>query len=246
MGNAETGKGADGKTWSIELCGGTHVARTGQIGVFVTTGDSASSAGVRRIEALTGAAAFRYLSDQDHRLAEVALQLKAQPEEVGARVKALQDERKALQSEVATLRRQLAMGGGGSEASSHREIGGVRFVPKLLEGVTGRDLPPLVDEHKAQLGSGVVLLIADTGGKAAVAAGVTGDLTSMISAVDIVRAAVAELGGKGGGGRPDMAQGGGASVKNAEAAFDAVEAEIARVFQAGDEAATQTIQLTTE
>jgi len=222
MGRAESGKGASGDTWSIELCGGTHVGRTGEIGVFVTTGDSASSAGVRRIEALTGEAAFQYLSDQDHRLAEVALALKATPQDVGARVKALQDERKALMAEIADLRRQVAMGGGASESEA-REVGGIGLHAQVLTGLTGRDLPPLIDEHKARLGSGAVLLIADTGGKAAVAAGVTPDLVDKLSAVDIVKAAVAELGGKGGGGRPDMAQGGGASAEDSDAAIAAVE-----------------------
>ncbi|MBT8424894.1 MAG: alanine--tRNA ligase, partial [Silicimonas sp.] len=221
MGRAETGKGVDGDTWSIELCGGTHVTRTGDIGAFVTLGDSASSAGVRRIEALTGEAAMRYLAEQDHRLAEVALALKAQASEVSDRVKALQAERKQLAAEVADLRRQLAMSGNvtGKAAPEAVTVNGTAFHAQVLNGVSGKDLPPLIDEHKARLGSGVVLLIADTGGKAAVAAGVTDDLTDTVSAVDVVRAAVAELGGKGGGGRPDMAQGGGASAENAEAAI---------------------------
>ena len=223
MGRAETGKGSDGATYSIELCGGTHVTRTGDIGVFVALGDSASSAGVRRIEALTGAEAFRYLSEQDHRLAEVALALKAQPAEVAERVRALQDERKALQAEVSDLRRQLAMAGGGATPEAD-EVNGTRLHAQVLTGVSGKDLPPLIDEHKTRLGSGVVILIADTGGKAAVAAGVTEDLTGEISAVDLVRAAVAELGGKGGGGRPDMAQGGGPSAGNAKAAIAAAKA----------------------
>ena len=224
MGRADTGKGVDGDTWSIELCGGTHVARTGDIGAFVTLGDSASAAGVRRIEALTGQAAMRYLADQDHRLAEVALALKAQPAEVAERVKALQAERKQLAAEVADLRRQLAMSGGGGQAAPEAEsVNGTAFHAQVLNGVSGKDLPPLIDEHKARLGSGVVLLIADTGDKAAVAAGVTDDLSAKVSAVDLVRAAVAELGGKGGGGRPDMAQGGGASADNAEAAIAAAK-----------------------
>lgn len=225
MGSAETGKGADGNTYSIELCGGTHVQRTGDIGVFVTLGDSASAAGVRRIEALTGEAAFRYLSDQDHRLAEVATALKAQPGDVIDRVKALQDERKALVAEVADLRRQVAMGGGGA-SHSIEVVNGVKLSAQVLSGVSGKDLPPLIDEIKIDIGSGIVLLLADTGGKAAVAAGVTSDLTDTHSAVDLVRVAVAELGGKGGGGRPDMAQGGGASIDNADAAIVAVKAKL--------------------
>ncbi|TMV14676.1 alanine--tRNA ligase [Arenibacterium halophilum] len=226
MGQAPTGKGANKQTYSIELCGGTHVARTGDIGAFVLLGDSASSAGVRRIEALTGQAALAHLRDQDQRLGDVAAALKAQPSDVPARVRALLDERKALANEVAQLRRDLAMSGGAGKAGEEaaaREVNGVPFLAQVLSGVSGKDLPALIDEHKSRLESGVVLLIADTGGKAAVAAGVTGDLTGRVSAVDLVRAAVAELGGKGGGGRPDMAQGGGADAANAEAAIKAAE-----------------------
>ncbi len=219
-----SGKGTDGNTYSLELCGGTHVMRTGDIGAFVTLGDSASSAGVRRIEALTGQAAMDYLRGQDHVLAQTALDLKASAGDVPARVRALLDERKALSNEVAQLRRELAMSGGSAAGPEARKINGVTFLGQILQGVTGKDLPALIDEHKANMGSGVVLLIADTGGKAAVAAGVTDDLKGTTSAVDLVKAAVAELGGKGGGGRPDMAQGGGPSAKNADAALKAAEA----------------------
>jgi len=220
-----SGKGADGDTYSLELCGGTHVKQTGDIGLFALLGDSASSAGVRRIEALTGAAALDYLAGKERALAEVAGLLKAQASEVGARVKALLDERKALQNEVAQLRRELAMAGGAGQGGAQdvKEINGIKFVAQVLSGVSGKDLRALIDEHKTKIGSGAVLLIADTGGKAAVAAGVSDDLTDRISAVDIVKAAVAELGGIGGGGRPDMAQGGGKDVKNAEAAIKAAE-----------------------
>ncbi|MEP5761124.1 MAG: alanine--tRNA ligase [Litoreibacter sp.] len=218
MGRAATGKGSDGQTYSLELCGGTHVKQTGDIGVFVTLGDSASSAGVRRIEALTGEAAFEYLRGQDQRLADTALMLKAKTEDVPERVKALMDERKALTNEVAQLRRELAMSGGAAQAEDEM-INGISFYGAALSGVSGKDLPALIDEHKARMGSGAVLLIADTGGKAAVAAGVSDDLKDRLSAVDLVKAAVAELGGKGGGGRPDMAQGGGASAENAETAI---------------------------
>ncbi|MCF2870528.1 alanine--tRNA ligase [Octadecabacter sp. G9-8] len=228
MGRADTGKGADGQTWSLELCGGTHVRQTGDIGAFVTLGDSASSAGVRRIEALTGQAALDYLQAQDHRLAETALMLKAQAGDVPARVKSLMDERKALANEVAQLRREVAMGGGAKDdAPEAKVVNGVAFKAQVMQGVTGKDLPAMIDEMKAAMGSGAVLLIADADGKAAVAAGVTADLTDKVSAVDLVRAAVAELGGKGGGGRPDMAQGGGKDAANADAAIAAAEAIIA-------------------
>ena len=221
MGRADTGKGADGKTYSLELCGGTHVRQTGDIGLFVALGDSASSAGVRRIEALTGAAAFEYLSAQDQRLAQVATSLKAQPADVAERVKSLMDERKALQNEVAQLRRELAMSGGAAAAPAVEEVNGTAFQAQVLQGVTGKDLPGIIDEMKSQMGSGAVLLIADAGGKVAVAAGVTDDKTATVSAVDLVKAAVAEMGGKGGGGRPDMAQGGAKDISGADAAMTA-------------------------
>ncbi|RBI77217.1 alanine--tRNA ligase [Roseovarius sp. TE539] len=218
-----SGKGLDGRTYSIELCGGTHVDRTGDIGVFALTSDSASSSGVRRVEALTGAAAFDHLSRQRARIAALAEDLKARPDEVVERVRGVVNERRTLANEVSQLRRELAMAGGAGqgEAPAVEEIGGMKFLAQVLQGVSGKDLPALIDEHKARLGSGAVLLIADAGGKAAVAAGVTEDLVGTVSAVDLVRAAVPKLGGKGGGGRPDMAQGGGRDAANAEAAIDA-------------------------
>ncbi len=221
-----SGKGLDRETYSIELCGGTHVRRTGDIGGFVLLGDSASSAGVRRIEALTGEAARKHLAGEAKRVAEIAAALKAQPGELVERVKALLDERKALQNEVAQLRRDLAMSGGAAEGPTVRDVAGVPFLAQVLQGVSGKDLPPLIDEHKARIGSGAILLIADAGGKAAIAAGVTDDLTGQVSAVEIVKAAAGALGGKGGGGRADMAQAGGPSAENAEAAIAAAEAII--------------------
>ncbi|MFT7440996.1 MAG: alanyl-tRNA synthetase [Sulfitobacter sp.] len=219
-----SGKGADKATYSLELCGGTHVRQTGDIGAFVVLGDSSSSSGIRRIEALTGIEALTWLRAQESTLSRVASELKTSTADVPDRVRALMDERKQLSNEVAQLRRELAMSGGGSTAPEARDIGGIKFISQVLSGVTGKDLPALVDEYKTKLGSGVVLLIADADGKAAVAAGVTADLTAKASAVDIVKAVVAELGGKGGGGRPDMAQGGAKDVANADAAIAAAEA----------------------
>ncbi len=227
MGRAEgSQKGAAGDTYSIELCGGTHVTRTGDIGAFVALGDAASSAGVRRIEALSGQAALDYLRAQDRRVSALSAALKTQPSELETRVRGLLDERKALTAELAQLRRDLAMAGGGSNGAPSEQIGDISFVAQCLDGIAGKELPALIDNHKARLGSGVVLLIADARGKAAVAAGVTDDLTARLSAVDLVRAAVAELGGKGGGGRPDMARGGGPSTENAAAAIDAARSLI--------------------
>jgi alanyl-tRNA synthetase len=217
-------KGSNNEVYSLELCGGTHVRRTGEIGAFVVLAESASAAGVRRIEALTGEAALDYLSEQDARVAEIAGVLKTQRGEVVDRVKALVDERRALQNEVAELRRQLALGGGGKGGAEAETLGDVSFLGQVLTGVSGKDLRGLIDEQKSRLGSGVVVLIADTGGKAAIAAGVTDDLTARYSAVDLVRAAAEAMGGKGGGGRPDMAQGGGPDASKSEAALKAVRA----------------------
>jgi alanyl-tRNA synthetase len=224
MGTLEgSGKGADGKTYSLELCGGTHVRRTGDIGAMVILGDSASSAGVRRIEALTGQAALDHLRQQDARLNDIAAIIKAPPSELADRIRALFDERKALVNEVAQLRREVAMGGK-AEGPEVKEINGIRFIAQVLSGVSGKDLPALIDEMKARLGSGAVLLIADSGAKPAVAAGVTADLTARLSAVTLVKAAAEAMGGKGGGGRPDLAQAGGADIAHAEAAIKAAEA----------------------
>ena len=225
MGRAATGKGADGNAYSIELCGGTHVARTGDIGLCVVLGDGASAAGVRRIEAMTGQAAFDHLSKRSSGLAEVADALKSGPDDAVERVRALVEERKTLRNEVSQLRRDLAMAGGAERGGTPeaRSVNGIAFLAQVLEGVSGKDLPALIDGHKERIGSGAILLIADAGGKAAVAAGVTDDLTGKVSALDMVRSAVAELGGKGGGGRPDLAQGGGKDAANAAAAIAAVE-----------------------
>ena len=220
---ADSGKGGDGQTYSLELCGGTHVARTGDVGMFMLLGDSASSAGVRRIEALTGQAALDQLRASDSQLAEIAGLLKAQAGDVVGKVRALSDERKALERELATLKRQMAMGGGAGDA---KEIAGMKFIGRRVEGVSGKELAPLIEEMKQKLGSGAVLLLAGGDGKAAVAAGVTADLTDRVSAVSLVQAATAALGGKGGGGRPDRAQGGAPSLDAADAAIAAAEGVI--------------------
>ena len=227
MGTAPTGKGAKGDTWSIELCGGTHVARTGDIGAFALTAESASSAGVRRIEALTGAAALAELRGRDLTLSSIEGMLKAHGTEAVERVKALMDDRKRLENEVAQLKREIAMGGGEGNGPAVEEIGGVKFLGQALQGVSGKDLRALIDAHKQRLGSGVILLVAEEDGKVAVAAGVTEDLVGRFSAVDVLKAAVPAVGGQGGGGRPDMAQGGGKDFAGAEEALAAGRAVIA-------------------
>ncbi|OWY05092.1 alanine--tRNA ligase [Thioclava sp. F1Mire-8] len=220
---ANSGKGTTGNVYSLELCGGTHVKRTGDIGTFVLTSEGASSSGVRRIEALTGDIAMAELRRRDKLLTEIEGLIKTSEQDVLGRLQAILDERKAQANEIAQLRRELAMGGGSSGGPDVSEINGLKFVPQVVSGVTGKDLPGIVDELKDKVGSGVILVVADAGGKAAVAAGVTKDLTERVSAVDLVKAAAQALGGKGGGGRPDMAQAGGADPSKAEEAVAAVK-----------------------
>ncbi|NIZ08828.1 alanine--tRNA ligase [Pseudooceanicola sp. HF7] len=222
MGRAPTGKGQGGDTWSIELCGGTHVTRTGDIGAFALTGESASSAGVRRIEALTGEAALAELRGRDIALSQIEGMLKTSGPGTVDRVKALMDERRQLANEVAQLKREIAMGGGsGNSGAEAEQVNGISFIGQALQGVSGKDLRSLIDAHKTKVGSGVILLIAEEGGKVAVACGVTDDLVGKVSAVDVLKAAVPAVGGKGGGGRPDMAQGGGKDFAGADAAIAA-------------------------
>ena len=218
------GSGPAGDTYSLELCGGTHVGRTGDIGTFRLLSEGASASGVRRIEAVTGAGALAQIAADEAALAEAAGLLRARPEELAERIRALLDERKAQGAEIAELRRRLAMAGGPAEAKGPETVAGVSFMAQTLKGVSSKDLRGLIDEHKARLGSGVILLVADTGEKAAVAAGVTDDLTGRISAVDLVRVAAEALGGKGGGGRPDMAQAGGNDPARAPEAIAAARA----------------------
>ena len=222
---AGSGIGASGDTYSLELCGGTHVGRTGEIGSVRVLSEAASASGVRRIEAVTGAGALAHTAREAALLAEVAGLLRARPDELPERVRALLDERRAQANEIADLRRKIALAGDGAAAPAGPEtVGGIPFLAQSLSGVSGKDLRGLIDAHKSRLGSGVVLLVADTGDKAAVAAGVTEDLTARISAVDLVRVAAEALGGKGGGGRPDMAQAGGADASKAPQAIAAARA----------------------
>ncbi len=222
---AGSGLGGGGDTYSLELCGGTHVRRTGDIGAFRVLSEGASASGTRRVEAVTAEGALAHAAARDAALAETAGLLRARPEEVAERVRALIEERRAQGAEIAELRRKLALAGDGGAASAEPEqVGGVPFLAQTLSGVSGKDLRGLIDEHKSRLGSGVVLLVADTGSKAAVAAGVTADLTGRVSAVDLVRVAAEALGGKGGGGRPDMAQAGGDDASKAPQAIAAARA----------------------
>jgi alanyl-tRNA synthetase len=211
--------------YSLELCGGTHVARTGDICIIKILSDSGSSAGVRRLEALAGEAARTYLNIQDQRLTELAGLLKAAPGDVVNRVAALADERRKLERELAEARRALAMGGGQGGQSEIQTVNGTKFMARVLKNVSPQDLKPLADEGKATVASGVVALVAvSDDGKGAVVVGVTDDLKARFNAVDLVKAGAAAMGGKGGGGRPDMAQAGGPDGANADAALAAIRA----------------------
>ncbi|MBX5216715.1 MULTISPECIES: alanine--tRNA ligase [unclassified Rhizobium] len=217
------------RPYSVELCGGTHVSATGQIGLVRILGESAVGAGVRRIEAVTGESAREYLAEQDDRVKTLAASLKVQPSEVLSRVEALMDERRKLEKELADAKRKLAMGGGqGGSADAVREVAGVKFLGKAVAGVDPKDLKGLADDGKASIGSGIVTLIGvSEDGKASAVVAVTPDLVERFSAVDLVRVASAALGGKGGGGRPDMAQAGGPNGAKADEALEAVAAALA-------------------
>ncbi|MBC2670352.1 alanine--tRNA ligase [Novosphingobium piscinae] len=217
-----------GRNYSVELCGGTHVRATGDIGLFRIVAEGAVSSGVRRIEALTGEGARRWLVGREDALKNAASLLRTTPDEVEARVAALLDERRRLEKELAEAKKALALGGGGGAApAADEEVGGVRFSGQVLEGLDPKDLRGLLDQAKQRLGSGVAAIVAVNEGKASIAAGVTEDLTGTVSAVDLVRAGVEALGGKGGGGRPDMAQGGGPDGSKAAEAIAAVRAALA-------------------
>jgi len=227
MGTAKHGP-KEGKAYSVELCGGTHVRQTGDIGLVRIVSEGAVAAGVRRMEALTGEAARLYLEEQDERVKAIAGALKTTPSEALERVNALLDERKKLERELADARKKLALGGGSADGGSAVEaVNGVNFLGKIVTGVSPRDLKPLADEGKKQVGSGVVLFIGvGEDDKASAVAAVTEDLLGRFSAVDLVRAASAALGGAGGGGRPDMAQAGGPDGAKAADAIAAVKALI--------------------
>jgi alanyl-tRNA synthetase len=217
------GRGTDA-SYSVELCGGTHVNALGDIAVFKIISESAVASGVRRIEALTGEAARRWLTGREDKLKEAAAALKAAPEEVPARVATLIEERRRLERELAEAKKALALGGGGraADAAGPEQVGGHGFIAQIIEGLDPKGLRGLVDDAKQRVGSGVVALVAVNDGRATVAVGVTDDLDGRRNAVELVRRAVAELGGQGGGGRPDMAQGGGPDASKAQAALDAV------------------------
>ncbi|WP_336986210.1 alanine--tRNA ligase [Altererythrobacter aquiaggeris] len=220
----------EGRNYSVELCGGTHVSAMGDIGLFRIISESAVSSGVRRIEALTGEAARLWLTGREDALKNIASALKAAPDEVEERVATLIDERKRMEKQLAEAQKAIALGGGaagGADEVADEKIGGVSFAGQVVEGLNPKELRPFLDEAKQRMGSGIAAIAAINDGRAAFAVAVTSDLTDRFDAVDLVKAGVEALGGKGGGGRPDMAQGGGPDGAKAQSALDAVRAIIA-------------------
>src|SRR4029079_15809475 len=220
------------KAWSVELCGGTHVSRTGDIGLLLIVDESASAAGVRRLEALTGEGARAYLDEQDQRVKDAAGVLRTRPEELVARVKSLVEERKTLEKQLADAKRQLALGGNAhgpaGDDDAVRSVGKVKLLARTVQGLNPKDLRGLTEDGKKQVGSGIVAVVGVTeDGKAGLAVGVTDDLLATWSAVDLVKTGAEALGGKGGGGRPAMAQAGGPDGSKAGEALRAIEARLA-------------------
>jgi alanyl-tRNA synthetase len=223
LGDALDGKG---KAFSVELCGGTHVKRTGDIAVFAILSEGGVAAGIRRIEAATGGAALSHLKAQANLSKAIAANLKSPLAELPDRVAQLQDERRKLERELSEARKKLALGGGSIAGAGPEQVAGVALIARVLEGVPAKDLRGLVDEGKKNVGTGVVAYVGVEGGKAAVAIGVSDDLKAKVSAVELVKVGVAAVGGQGGGGRPDMAQGGGPDGARAEEALDAIRAAL--------------------
>ncbi|MGE4322125.1 MAG: alanine--tRNA ligase [Sphingobium sp.] len=225
------GRGND-SSYSVELCGGTHVRATGDIALFKIISESAVSSGVRRIEALTGEAARLWLSDREDRLRQSAAALRTTPDDVPTRIAALVEQTRRLERELADAKKALALGGNGgasTQAAGPEQVGAVAFIGQVIEGLDPKELRGVVDVNKKALGSGVSAVLTVLDGRASIAVGVTDDLTATISAVDLVRAGVEALGGKGGGGRPDMAQGGGPDGDKAAAAVEAIKAALEKV-----------------
>jgi alanyl-tRNA synthetase len=220
------GETADGKPYSLELCGGTHARRTGDIAVFKVAAESAVAAGIRRVEALTGAAALAAFAEEEAALQRAADVLRVAPMDVPARVEAIVEDRRKLERELQSLRAKLASGGGSDGAAAIEDVAGVKLAARTLEDVPAKDLRGIADGLKKELGSGVTVLVSANDGKAAIVVAVTDDLTTRLNAVDLVKVGVAALGGKGGGGRPDFAQGGGPDAGAARAAVDAVKAAL--------------------
>jgi alanyl-tRNA synthetase len=206
----------------VELCGGTHVARTGDIALFKIISEQGVAAGIRRIEALTGEAARRWLLDQAGVARAIADQLKSPVAEAPARIEALEAQKRQLERDLAEAKRQLAVSGGGGAEAPPEEIGGVKFIGRVLQGVGGKDLRPIAETFRKQIIDGVVALSGVADGKVASTVVVSGTAQGRFNAVDLARAAVTAMGGQGAGGKPDFAQGGAPDPSKAQAGVDAV------------------------
>ncbi|HKX08341.1 MAG TPA: alanine--tRNA ligase, partial [Stellaceae bacterium] len=220
MGEDRSDDGSVGtRPFSVELCGGTHVRRTGDIGIFKVVSESPVAAGVRRMETLTGAAAEAYVAHEQALLRTAAGELKVSPEELPTRLGALVEERRKLERELSDLRRKLASGGGAAAPQAAKDLSGIKFIGRVLDDMPAKELKSLADDMKKSVGSGVVAVVARADGKASIVVGVTDHLVKRFNAVDFVRVGAEALGGKGGGGRPDMAQAGGPDGSKADAAL---------------------------
>ena len=217
----------DEAAYSVELCGGTHVRRLGDIGLLKISQEGAVASGVRRIEARTGEGALAQIAAHDHVLHAATSELKVAVQDLPARIAKLVEERKSLDRELAEVKKQLALAGASGASSENeatsRAVNGTEFMARCLDGLPAKQLRGLVDDGKKQIGSGIVVFIGIDGDKVAIAVGVTDDLTDKFNAVELVQAGSEALGGKGGGGRPDMAQAGGSDTGAADAAIAAIE-----------------------
>lgn len=220
---------ATGRAYSIEFCGGTHLKNTAEIGAFRIVSESSVSSGVRRIQAVVGAEAEKLAESERATIEQLAQLLKSSPAEVPERVQKLVQENHLLNTEIGSLRKKVAMGGGGGATNDVEQVGSVKFIGKTFDDLPAKDLKPLADQFKQQLGSGVVVLMTKAEGRASIVVGVTDDLTAKLSAVDLVRVGAEALGGKGGGGRPDMAQAGGPNQDDVTQALDSIKQTISRV-----------------
>jgi alanyl-tRNA synthetase len=225
------GANDDESPFSVELCGGTHVARTGDIGLFKIIDETAIASGVRRIDALTGAAAETFVVEEEGNLRRAAAALRTSPSDLSARIAGMVEAQRRLERELSEVRRALVRAGP-PRATTEKRIGDIAFDGRVVDGVPGRELKSLADDLKRHIGSGVVAVASRAEGKAAIVVGVTPDLTGRFDAVELVRLGAEALGGKGGGGRPDMAQAGGPDASRAETALAAVERAIAAKLQA--------------
>jgi len=221
------GPRSEGGAYSVELCGGTHVSALGDIALFKIVSEGAVAAGVRRVEAMTGEAARLWLSDREDKLKDIAAQLRANPDEVPARVAALAETVRKLEKDLADAKKALALGGGGASAAEPEDVNGILFLGQSFDGLDPKDLRGLANDAKAKLGTGIAAFVTVNDGRASVLVGVTDDLTGRFSAVDLVRAGVEALGGQGGGGKPEMAQGGGPDGSKAAEALAAIKAKLA-------------------